>query len=245
MVKRKKSYNYLLSLRKKYLKKYKIDINPIPPSQKNVYKVEPQIFDQSRIFFKIHPRPHYFPFCREYDYHKYCLSKVKVDGLWVEFGSFNGVSARYLTTMKEGMFPDIKTLFHGFDSFEGLPEDWEGTSTKKGALSSFKSIPKISGAKFHKGWFKDTIPKFLKNYRKPFSFVHIDSDIYSSAVDIFVLAKDRFVPGTVILFDEIIGYDAWKLHEFKAFKEFVEKNNIEYEWIAAVANAGQAACIIK
>jgi hypothetical protein len=46
-------------------------------------------------------------------------------------------------------------------------------------------------------------------------------------------------------FDELIGYNAWEEHEYKAFMEFVEENDVEYEWIGYVANAGQAACKIK
>ena len=34
-------------------------------------------------------------------------------------------------------------------------------------------------------------------------------------------------------------------HEFKAFIEFVEKYDVEYEWVAYVANASQIACKIN
>ena len=245
-LKNNKIYDNLISLKQKYEKQKGVfSINPIPAAQKEVCDVAPEIFENSKIFFKMQPRPAPFAFSREYEYHKYCLSKVQLEGLWVEFGSYKGVSARYLTKIKEEMFPEIKTPFYGFDSFEGLPEDWEGTNTKKGGLSAKESVPNIPGAEFNKGWFKDTIPKFLEKHSGPFSFLHVDSDIYSSAVDVFTLAEERIIPGTVILFDEIIGYDAWKLHEYKAFNEFVERHNVKYRWLAAVANAGQAACILE
>ena len=114
-----------------------------------------------------------------------------------------------------------------------------------GGLSAKRQVPILPDVEFCKGWFKDTIPQFLEQQKGEFAFLHVDSDLYSSARDIFTLAQDRIVPGTVILFDEIIGYDAWKIHEYKAFNEFVEDNKVEYEWIASVANAGQAACVIK
>ena len=138
----------------------------------------------------------------------------------------------------------MEELFHGFDSFEGLPEEWENQGTKKGGLSARGKIPFVPGAKFHKGWFKDTIPEFIKDYDKPCAFLHIDCDIYSSTVDILENLSDKIIPGTVILFDEFTGYDAWQIHEYKAFVEFVEKYDVEYKWIACVVNAGQAACII-
>jgi len=245
-LKTNKTYENLISLKQKYEREEGvISINDIPQAQKEVCDMAPEIFQNSKIFFKMQPRPSSLSFSREYQYHKYCLSKVQLEGLWVEFGSYRGVSARYLTKMKEEMHPEVKTPFYGFDSFEGLPEDWEGTNTKKGGLSAEQAVPNIPGAEFYKGWFKDTIPKFLSKHPEPFSFLHIDSDIYSSAADVLTLAQDRIIPGTVILFDEIIGYDAWKLHEYKAFNEFAERHNVKYRWLAAVANAGQAACILE
>ena len=178
-----------------------------------------------------------------------CQLVENVPGDFAEFGVAGGTTfislARILDVKDAGKSPAETRHVYGFDSFEGLPEDWEGTNTKKGGLSAEQAVPNIPGAEFYKGWFKDTIPKFLSKHPEPFSFLHIDSDIYSSAADVLTLAQDRIIPGTVILFDEIIGYDAWKLHEYKAFNEFAERHNVKYRWLAAVANAGQAACILE
>jgi hypothetical protein len=40
------------------------------------------------------------------------------------------------------------------------------------------------------------------------------------------------VPGTLLLFDEYIGYPGWEHGEYKAFKEFVEKEGRSYEYLA-------------
>src|SRR5210317_2173184 len=48
------------------------------------------------------------------------LAKYLPDwGLNVELGVYNGVTISCLATAR----PDLE--FHGFDSFEGLPEDWD------------------------------------------------------------------------------------------------------------------------
>ena len=48
----------------------------------------------------------------------------------------------------------------------------------------------------------------------------------------------------MILLDEIIGSKDHLEHEYKAFKEYLDENNIEIEWLAYIANAAQAACKI-
>ena len=218
-------------------------VNQIPKSQKAVIQKLPDLFNK-KAFFKMKPRPCNHELAREYAYYEYCINHVELEGLWLEFGVYNGVSIKFLSSMKKKLKPESKQVFHGFDSFEGLPEDWKGSvKTKKGDLKSIK-VPSIPDVVFHKGWFKDTIPEFIKQHKQQCAFIHIDCDLYSSTVDVLENLSNQIVPGTVILFDELTGYEAWDIHEHKAFMEFVEKHNIEYEWIAFVANAGQAACKI-
>ena len=234
-------FDSILQKQRNIHKRWKV--SSIPNIQKKVCEQLPDLFSK-KAFFKMQPRPCENELAREYAYYKYCMSHVEVDGLWLEFGVYNGVSIKFLNKMKKEMYPDSEYIFHGFDSFEGLPEDWKGSlKTKKGDLKSIQ-VPNIKGVEFHKGWFKDTIPEFVKTHSEPCAFVHIDCDLYSSTVDVLENLSDQIVPGTVILFDELIGYNAWKIHEYKAFMEFVKKYDIEYEWIAFVANAGQAACKI-
>ena len=229
---------------------YPYNLNQIPKSLSTVMERIPDLIDRGERFYKMHPRPRMpdknleGPKCREFAYYRYCLSRVEVDGLWAEFGVYKGVSARYLTSLKKQLHPDTEEIFYGFDSFEGLPEDWTDQGTRAGQLSAGHKIPQVEGAEFIKGWFKDTVPEFIKDYSKPCAMLHIDSDIYSSAAEVLDILAHKIIPGTVIMFDELIGYDAWEMHEYKAFMEFVEKYNVEYEWLAYVANSSQAACKI-
>ena len=63
---------------------------------------------------------------------------------------------------------------------------------QKGAFNKNGNPPKLSGhnVAFVIGWFNETLPLFLKeHYDKKISFVHMDSDIYSSSY--YVLEKNK------------------------------------------------------
>lgn len=149
---------------------------------------------------------------------------TKVDGLVLEFGVARGDSIRKIA----GGFPD-KTVY-GFDSFEGLPEDWR-PSIQKGAFSCDVPTDLPENVTLVKGWFEDTLVPFLEEHEGPVAFLHVDCDIYSATKTIFDNLKDRIVDGTIIIFDEIFGYDGYEHHEFKAFNEYLVANDMNYECI--------------
>ena len=96
--------------------------------------------------------------------------------LYLEFGVYQGRSIRYWSERLRN--PDSR--FHGFDSFEGLPESWN-MLFKKGLFSTNGEAPRIDDprVKFFKGWFEDTLP----DYRPPQHdqlVINIDADLYSS-----------------------------------------------------------------
>ncbi len=156
----------------------------------------------------------------------YALDHTKVEGVYLEFGVFTGGTMRYMAKRK----PQAK--FHGFDSFEGLPEDWFGMPLVKNSFSLNGGLPKVPGnVSLHKGWFNETLPAWRQQHADKVAFMHIDCDLYSSTVDILENLADRVQVGTIVLFDEYFNYPNWKNHEYKAWKEFVEKYHIEYEYI--------------
>lgn len=83
-----------------------------------------------------------------------------------------------------------------------------------------------------KGRFNETLPEFVKEHTEPCAFIHVDCDLYSSTKTIFDNLKNQIVSGTVIAFDEYFNYPGWQEGEYKAFMEYVEENNIEFEYIA-------------
>jgi hypothetical protein len=164
---------------------------------------------------------------------------LRNDGLNLEFGVFNGTTINRLANNRQDL------IFHGFDSFEGLPEDWDlgGKFCNKEKFDRSGIMPKVhDNVKLYKGWFDETLPKFLEENDGHASFVHVDSDVYSSAKVVFDLLNDRIIPGTIIVFDELacwrhvfkeaspsnenrVLYTTWEDHEWKAFNEWLETYN--------------------
>lgn len=153
----------------------------------------------------------------------FALSQVRISGTYCEFGVYRGKSVNHIARK-------VSQPVHAFDSFEGLPEDWSVRHSK--GLFALDSIPVFEkNVIVHKGWFEDTLPGFVSEYREKAAFIHIDSDLYSSAKSVLHWMDDRIIPGTILLFDEYFNYPFWEHHEFKAFREFVESNGVKYEYL--------------
>lgn len=147
------------------------------------------------------------------------------DGLILEFGVYKGDTINCIAQHVDD------TSVYGFDSFEGLQEPW--VFSGEGGFSDVNgTLPKVpENVELIKGYFSDTLPNFIEKKSLPVSFLHIDSDLYSSAVTILEYLNHLIVKGTVIVFDEFFNYPNWKKGEYKAWIEFVEKQNIEFEYI--------------
>ena len=135
----------------------------------------------------------------------------------------------------------VPVRFYGFDTFEGLPElsDTDCAmapptarylTEKRFADAPYDRVRSAiieaghgAGAILVRGLLGDTLPTLPPEL---FSFVNIDCDLYSSTKTIFDLLGPQIIPGTVIVFDEYIGYKSWKNDEFKAFQEAVT----QYQW---------------
>tara|TARA_B110000971_G_scaffold164349_1_gene168225 strand:+ start:392 stop:952 length:561 start_codon:yes stop_codon:yes gene_type:complete len=158
----------------------------------------------------------------------FALEEISFEGLICEFGVWKGESINHIARKKP-------QKIHAFDSFEGLPETWL-SSHKKGHFA-LKNLPIFEeNIVIHKGWFDDTLPKFVKESTENISFLHIDCDLYSSTKTIFKSLDLQIVEGTIILFDEYFNYPFWEHHEFKAFQEFVKQNSISYEYLCYSSN---------
>lgn len=159
------------------------------------------------------------------------------DGLWLEFGVYEGKTIRHIAKK-------AKSIVYGFDSFKGNPDDWRSEYRKgKFALQQIPSFPR--NVNVVTGWFKDSLPTFLVAHEEPISFIHIDCDLYSSTKTILDQLKDRFIKGSIIVFDEFFNYPGWKHHEFKAFTEFIKRTNIKYDYIGYVYNHSQVSIKIQ
>lgn len=148
------------------------------------------------------------------------------DTLIVDLGVFKGGSTRALARI----FP--KHTIHGFDSFEGLPEDW--SHSMKGAFGGLKGLPEMpANVRLYKGWFDDTLPVWAIDHEGGIiSLLRVDCDLYSSTKTIFDTLGHMLRKGSWICFDELIGYYGWQEHEHKAFMEFIAKTDFKYEYVA-------------
>lgn len=158
---------------------------------------------------------------------KYCATKNNISGLFLECGVHTGRSINYLAKILSN-----KTIY-GFDSFEGLPQEWTGFTMQSGDFDLNGELPKVcNNVELHKGLFNNTLPEFLKDKNEKIAFLHVDCDLYQSTADVLNVIYPYLQKGTIIVFDEFFNYPNWRNHEFKAFNEFIEKNRIEYKYIS-------------
>jgi O-methyltransferase len=169
--------------------------------------------------------------------YKYIGQKVGANTpvIFMEFGVYRGASL--LEWIK--LNTSEKSEFIGFDSFEGLPEDWVGVGGRlnRNTFSTDGKLPiiKDNRVRLIKGWFQDTLPLFQnQNFSDKQIIIHFDADLYSSTM--YVLCKlDSYIkPGTIIIFDEFSSM----LHEFRALEDYTRAFRREY---VAAGAAGEIA----
>jgi hypothetical protein len=170
-------------------------------------------------------------------------------GLYLEFGVAHGKSIRYFDMLIRKKFSprnEDMILIHGFDSFEGLQEDWAGSiGALKGTYTLLGKLPKVpKTVQLHKGYFEKTLPSFLAQNEELISVIHLDADTYSSTKYVLDQTVSRFRVGTILIFDEYIFYPGWKNGEFLAWQEIVNAFEIKYSYLG-VAETGATSIIIN
>lgn len=147
------------------------------------------------------------------------LSYVTIAGKYLEFGVWNGNSINFIASKIQPT-----QIIYGFDSWQGLPEDWVTLNRvhPAGSYSTNGTLPNVAAnVKLVSGWFESTLPQFVLEHPEPTAFVHIDSDLYSSAKTVFTHIGPSLVKGSVVVFDEWFATGC----EDRAFKEFLEEAN--------------------
>jgi hypothetical protein len=161
---------------------------------------------------------------------KDCLKKISEannDGDILEFGVFEGYSISEMRLNCSSFKMNNRII--GLDSFKGLPES-DGPWHKGGFCSSLETtksnlnerLKNLNDIILVEGFYSDTLTDDLveKLSLEKAALIHIDSDLYSSAIEVLTFCKKLFRPGTFIVFDE------WEedVGEGKAWKEFIAKN---------------------
>jgi len=175
----------------------------------------------------------------------------RVHGDIAEFGTQTASSAAVLATslnlynLKPGM---TQKRIHFFDSFEGLPSsesihDNDSPHVQSGLWSKNKCIG-LTQIEFYKtilnfvptefftiygGWFKDSVKTI--NPEQKFALIHIDSDLYQSAIDAldFLFKKELITFGAHIYFDDYFCNNSNPFYgEQKAWAEISSAYKINY-----------------
>jgi len=151
------------------------------------------------------------------------------NGHYIELGVASGTSCRLFA---QALAKKSLSLT-GFDSFEGLEEDWTGIQSGRsaGAFTQSGILPDVpENVSLVKGWVQDTLPIYLKNMKADarFGFVHMDMDTYKPTRFALEAIKPFLTSGTVILFDELYGYPGWRHHEYKALLEVLDPDTFTY-----------------
>ena len=155
---------------------------------------------------------------------------------YFEFGVAGGNMIRHWSAKQQ--HPD--SLFTGFDSFEGLPESWEGKG--EGHFDQKGNFPQIDDerVRFVKGWFQDSVGAALRDARfEGMSVYHLDADLFSSTLFVLFQIHDQLKPGDLLIFDEYSSHE----HEHKAFELFKQccSQDLRFDFVDAVNNYRQVA----
>ena len=178
-------------------------------------------------------------FATDYDLHEWVVKTQLYpslnNGAVLEFGVATGRTLNHFARLLP------RQRIHGFDSFQGLPEDW--TSRMPRGFFRRDKLPAVAyNCQLWVGWFDKTLPEYMvKHGDDTIQLLHIDCDLYSSTVTVLETLRKNLAYGTIIIFDEYMNYPGWQQDEFRAWQEFCEKYNIQYEYVARVSRHQQVA----
>ena len=170
-------------------------------------------------------------------------SRRNPDELLLDLGVWLGWSTRLISDASGRQV-------YGFDTFEGLVEDWQiddqilierGTfslseplaqrSMRDTGVSLHGGLPAALGRKvqFIKGSTYETLAPFLADRPAvPIRLFHMDLDTYESCLHALETCKDRFIEGSILVFDEYLVTNA----EMRAFFEFQSQYELEWRYRA-------------
>lgn len=154
---------------------------------------------------------------------------------YFEFGVHEGKSIQWWA--EKNTREDLR--FFGFDSFEGLPEDWRN-GKGEGYFSTDGKTPVTSDVRveFVKGWFHHTLDTKMHDIKtKVRKVIHFDADLYRSTIFPLMNIGAHLRSGDVIIFDEFLD----SIHEFRAFEEYQAIFNAGLRLIGATEEYAQVA----
>ncbi len=172
---------------------------------------------------------------------EWVVSQPAAGGMFLEFGVAGAESTNELARRMAEL--GVPSPIYGFDSFRGLPEDWR-PGVRAGAFHQ-DNLPRVDdNVTLVVGPFEQSLPPFLQDHPSTVAFAHIDCDLYSSARFVLstMVSSSRLVPGSVLLFDDLINFPGWNTDgEYRALTEVFPTENLTYEFIAVAPVYHQVA----
>jgi len=133
-------------LRKLWQRLYTIRFSDMPEDNKKALKETLDYIDNHLKSIK--------SYADRFHHLRAAIDCVEKEGLFMEFGVFKGSTVNYIADQINGQI-------FGFDSFEGLPEDWR-ESFEKGTFK-VDMLPRVrQNVTLIKGWFNESLPVFLR-----------------------------------------------------------------------------------
>lgn len=183
---------------------------------------------------------------------------VDIKGDVAEFGSMTGYTARSIARSVAlceasllhamAIYGTPPKQFDVYDSFAGLPDTdtevdrssphvvdgvWLPGACKGLTEEELRAVlaEELPGERVttHAGWFKDTLPLVPASTR--YCLVHIDGDLYSSAIDVLsnLFGRRLLSPGALVFFDD------WNCNraspdfgERRAWRESVDRFDVQF-----------------
>lgn len=139
------------------------------------------------------------------------LARNAIEGLILEFGVSTGSSATCLA--------ESGRVVYGFDWFRGLPHDWG--EVPRGSFAAKPNVP--SNVILIEGLFSDTLDDFLAQHTENVGLVHMDCDLYCPTIYVLKALRERFIPGSMVVFDEILDLPEAKLGERPAWDRYLSE----------------------
>lgn len=158
-------------------------------------------------------------------------------GLWLEFGVGSGKTTAVIAYQLEKIYGKDGPTLHGFDSFKGLPTSWAHTKLGPGTFSTDGKVPEhlaaFSNVMVHIGLFSETLHDLEDGLLQgaPVAFAHVDVDLYTSAVEVLSSIACRLLPGSVLVFDELVNYKGFEVSgEFLAWEYIASTYQLRWEY---------------
>jgi O-methyltransferase len=177
----------------------------------------------------VHKHSEVKKFDNKFKLYDYINSLIPNDPItYIEFGVFRGETILYWSKLNS----NNESEFYGFDSFEGLPEEWMGTATirPKGEFDTGGEIPQTEDKRIHfiKGIFQNTLIPFLEEKNSSFKnrfVIHCDADLYSSEMFCLTQIYKYLKSGSIVIFDDFCVVN----HDYKAMKDWTHSHLIDYK----------------